>query len=81
TGTDFQLYPNPAQNVLTLTGGAAGERFNYSIVNINGENILSGSVMENTSVLHIDVSSLVNGTYYLRLTSPVSRVFPFIHSK
>lgn len=81
TGSDFQLYPNPAQNVLTLTGGAAGERFDYSIVNINGENILSGSAMENTSALHIDVSSLANGTYYLRLTSPVSRIFPFIHSK
>ncbi|HZK76227.1 MAG TPA: M12 family metallo-peptidase [Candidatus Kapabacteria bacterium] len=80
-GIDLQLYPNPAQDVLTLTGGVAGERIEYSIVNINGENILSGSAVENASALRIALPPLANGTYYLRITSPIARVFPFIHSK
>jgi len=78
---DFQLSPNPAQNILILKGVTPGERIAYTIANVDGVDILSGTALENASPLRIDVSTLPIGTYYLRLASPVTRVFPFIHSK
>ncbi|HET6402388.1 MAG TPA: M12 family metallo-peptidase [Candidatus Kapabacteria bacterium] len=77
----FQLSPNPARDYLTLTGGTVGERIAYSIVNIEGVNILSGTAVTAAPVLRIDLPSMADGTYYLRLTSPITRVFPFILSK
>ena len=77
----FQLSPNPARDVLTLTGGTVGERIDYSIVNSVGVNIVSNSAMENATGMRIELPSLPNGTYYLRLTYPTIRVLPFILSR
>ncbi|MFI5202365.1 MAG: T9SS type A sorting domain-containing protein, partial [Candidatus Kapaibacterium sp.] len=81
SGIDFQLSPNPARDYLTLAGGQPGERIAYSIVNVEGERVISGTAVQGASVLRIGLQSLASGTYYLRLTSPVTQVFPFIHSK
>ncbi len=86
TQGNFRLSPNPARNVLTLTRGgvaddAPGEQITYSIVNVAGVKILSGTAVERNSVFSIALTSLPNGTYYLHLSSPISQVLPFIRSK
>jgi len=56
------VYPNPAQNILTVSG-AIPENCSYSLFNVYGAEILTGALEQP----NIDVSKLRPGTYFLRL--------------
>jgi hypothetical protein len=62
----FQLFPNPVQDELTISG--VSEASTYEIIDLNGRVILSGnlSVIENK----INVTNLYNGNYLFVISSP-----------
>ncbi|HAV24971.1 MAG TPA: hypothetical protein DCX01_02220, partial [Bacteroidetes bacterium] len=64
----FNVYPNPATSTLNLDIDAATATIsNYSLVNVQGQVVLSNDV-NNTSInTSIDVSNLSNGVYFLKL--------------
>jgi len=62
----FQLFPNPVQDELTISG--VGEASTYEIIDLNGRVILAG----NLSIIEskINVTNLHNGNYLFVISSP-----------
>lgn len=62
----FQLFPNPVQDELTISG--VSEASTYKIIDLNGRVILAG----NLSVIEtkINVTNLYNGNYLFVISSP-----------
>ncbi|MEN9699400.1 MAG: hypothetical protein RLZZ301_598 [Bacteroidota bacterium] len=63
--TDFQIYPNPVQNFLTIKGTDANQAF--AIYNHIGQEILSGQQAST-----IDVSALAKGVYFIHINQHVT---------
>jgi hypothetical protein len=61
---DFNIFPNPTSESITLENLTKGEKFAYEIVGMNGQVMLKGQTMNDTQ---IDVRSLANGIYILKL--------------
>ena len=59
----FGLYPNPANDVVTVQ---YDQPYTYAIINQLGEVVLSGNAVGTTL---IDLTTLANGAYVVRLTS------------
>jgi large repetitive protein len=63
------VYPNPAQNSLTISANISGSPVQLSLVNVLGERVL---VIDNQAsgayVKTIDLSSLPAGVYFVQLT-------------
>lgn len=60
----FSVYPNPANNWVTIS---SSEKFmNYAIFDSNGKKILKGNLLNNDQF--INVSQLMKGAYYLKIT-------------
>ncbi len=55
------LYPNPAGDIINING--SGMEYSYSIFNTIGEKLLEGKARSS----EIDISSLSDGSYYIRL--------------
>jgi len=66
-GRWVQVYPNPAQNQLTVSG-AIPKNCSYTVVNVYGAEILTGMLQQP----NIDVSKLQSGSYFLRLKGGVN---------
>ncbi|MFC2098946.1 carbohydrate binding domain-containing protein [Bacteroidota bacterium] len=66
----LQVYPNPANTHIRVTGFEG--RRQYHILDINGRTLLSGSI-ENED--NIDLGSLTEGVYFLKLRGYNSRQF------
>lgn len=60
------IYPNPVNNILTLTSGSSGIKGSYSIYNILGQIVQKRDITFESSQ-NIDVSSLSNGVYVLKI--------------
>jgi Secretion system C-terminal sorting domain len=62
---DFQVYPNPANSNINVVFSEINENLikKYSIVDLLGRNVLSGTLFEN----NIDVSDINNGVYNLKI--------------
>ncbi|KGL59020.1 T9SS type A sorting domain-containing protein [Polaribacter sp. Hel1_85] len=60
----LKLFPNPSSDFIQVSGLTATA--NYSIYNILGAEVRSGSVSENNK---IEVANLINGLYFLKLES------------
>lgn len=58
-GSDVQLFPNPATNVLNVT---ATEKVNVIIMSIDGKKLI-----EQKDAKHINVSNLVSGMYLIQV--------------
>jgi hypothetical protein len=68
---EFNVYPVPATNVLTIKSNQAIER--YEIVDLSGRKQLAG-----TGVNSINIESLTSGTYFINAISSgqtISRKF------
>ncbi|KGO84204.1 hypothetical protein Q763_00210 [Flavobacterium beibuense F44-8] len=59
------LYPNPTSNILNITLPDNNTVTDYWIIDVTGKTLLKGAFPNSNS---IDVSSLSNGTYILKLT-------------
>ena len=65
TGSDFTVSPNPARDVLKVSGLPANRKTVVNIVNRNG-NVLQ-TVTAQSSAISINVSALHSGVYYVQL--------------
>jgi hypothetical protein len=63
---DFPIYPNPTTNKINILSEFIGSE--YYIYSISGNLILKGVLKVNT----IDVSTLSNGVYYIKVKQPNS---------
>lgn len=70
----FKLYPNPAQNNITIQGKAtSGENDEVLFLSALGETVLSTRFYNNQP---IDISHLANGVYFVYITSNQLNVSP-----
>jgi uncharacterized delta-60 repeat protein len=69
----FLLYPNPVQDVLTIESDA---KTTYTIFNIEGKVIYTGSLIKGVNNIHLS-TSLGSGVYFIR-DSRTSQVTKFI---
>jgi hypothetical protein len=60
---DFEIYPNPCQNLIRFDWPNSNSSVSYSISDLTGKLILNGASAKN-----IDVSILSSGTYILTIT-------------
>ena len=70
---DLACYPNPANTELTVSfNSKAGEQASLEVLDVNGAS-LKQFALENsnkvTTSVHVDVNELVNGFYFLKMTS------------
>ncbi|WP_397363488.1 T9SS type A sorting domain-containing protein [Olleya sp. R77988] len=66
--SEIKLYPNPVVNQLNVDITLfEGEVLDYTMVDLNGKQVLSGSISNNTNV--ISTKQLVAGLYILKLKS------------
>ncbi len=63
----FGLYPNPAVDVLTVTGLTSGEPSTFTISDMNGKTIAAGTLNGSRAV--IDVASLPRAVYTIRVVN------------
>jgi len=66
TGVDFQIFPNPAANSITIHASADQRGAGYLISSLTGNEILHGT-LESESTL-VDVSQLKPGIYMVAVT-------------
>lgn len=57
---DFSVFPNPTKDMLTIQTNSLSA--DVKIIDLHGKLLLEGKVQDNQ---HIDVSSWLNGVYYL----------------
>ena len=60
TGSQFNVYPNPTDGVITLSGFQMGE---YRITNLTGQTLMTGQI--DGEQQRIDVSGLPAGMYFI----------------
>jgi hypothetical protein len=65
--SQFLLYPNPASDKITIETTATPTQSQLSILNLNGEEVLTRSLIKPKT--QIDISNLSSGVYFMRLTS------------
>ncbi len=63
----FELYPNPAKDVLVLELATTMRGYKYQVADITGKTIKEGNVSKNTSA--VDVSALKPGYYFITITN------------
>lgn len=62
--TVAQLYPNPATDYINLDFEKSGKEYNVEIYNMVGQKVMTATVSTKST---INVSSLVKGSYFVRL--------------
>lgn len=64
----FEVYPNPANNYMTLVTDAIGN-LEYRISDISGKQISNGNIEKGFSQQRINISDLRSGVYHISLIS------------
>ena len=83
---EISTYPNPVNNLLTITySKIQSTSIKFSIVDLSGKVVLSRQEQlyysANKSIKHINISTLTNGNYFLKIASEnLSESIPFIVS-
>lgn len=70
------IYPNPAENLISFQV-TSGEVDNYSIVDVLGKEVngLTQVQKVNGKLVHIDISELSAGTYYIRTSKGIAKFY------
>jgi hypothetical protein len=63
----FSIYPNPATNKITIEIAEGQAPSQLSIINLNGEEVLTRSLIKPKT--QIDITNLPSGVYFVRLTN------------
>ena len=61
---DVEVYPNPTQGMLTLSCGNAGPRLEYSLFNLTGQRVLTGTL---EGSVQLNLTGQPGGLYVLQL--------------
>ena len=70
---DIRIYPNPVSNQLNVSLTNNGVDFKWiHIYNTNGQLVISNTI--SSSDMNIDVGSLINGIYFLKLIDETGTV-------
>jgi hypothetical protein len=64
--SQLSIYPNPATNKITFEFSGATKENVVSIVNLEGQELITSKISGTTTT--VDVSTLTNGFYFVRLT-------------
>ncbi|MCK9399115.1 MAG: T9SS type A sorting domain-containing protein [Bacteroidales bacterium] len=62
----FTISPNPSSTRITIETSASPTKFQISIFNLNGQELIHRQITESTTV--IDISNLPGGVYFVRMT-------------
>lgn len=62
----FSLYPNPATSSVTIDANGMGQA-QVNVIDLNGSIVISTTI--DNEPLHIDLSTLARGAYFVRLTN------------
>jgi hypothetical protein len=62
---ELQVFPNPAQDLVSIRSSSAGVGNTYCILDCYGRNVLEGKLTSQDYI--IDVQTLANGLYHLQL--------------
>jgi photosystem II stability/assembly factor-like uncharacterized protein len=62
----LKIYPNPASDKITVEISSNPSKSELSILNINGQELITGQITESRTQL--DISNLSEGVYFVRLT-------------
>lgn len=68
------LFPNPTTEKVTLKLPESSQSVNVSLLNISGSVVYSSSVASNTTQTELDLSTLSNGVYVVRVQTSNSIV-------
>jgi hypothetical protein len=63
----FSIYPNPSSTQVTIETTAIPTQSHLSIVNINGQELMTRQITE--AKTQLDISNLPGGVYFVRMTS------------
>ncbi len=63
---NVNIYPNPMQNEFTVNMKDLVSNFNYQIIDISGQILITKSVTHNTD-FNVDVRQLSSGVYFIKL--------------
>jgi hypothetical protein len=63
----YKFYPNPSSDFITIETSAIPTESQLSISNLNGQELITRQITQPKTQL--DISSLPNGVYFVRLTS------------
>lgn len=69
TKEEISLYPNPANDLLIISGLSPGAKSNYEIYDISGRLMQQGSLTPTNQTYSLSLSQLPDGMYHLRLVS------------
>ena len=69
-GSMVSLYPNPSSESLTIEISGQSLGYNLSIMNIEGQELIACPIIEPKTQL--DISTLPNGVYFVRLANDKS---------
>lgn len=68
--TQIRIYPNPANDVIVISGLKQGSNYELSIFNSLGTLVVNKMIENDTNLkVRLDISGLLDGIYYLRLES------------
>lgn len=68
SNTDLTLYPNPADDIIHITGSDLPSYSSYGIINISGHIITEGVIADNSQI-KIFVANISPGIYIIKLKS------------
>jgi hypothetical protein len=63
--SDYTIFPNPANNVITIRSKNSKSGSSYSITDQTGKIVLSGKLLEETT--SVDITTLNNGIYFIKI--------------
>jgi len=65
----FEVYPNPVAGLLSIRNFVMESNLSISIVDLQGKTVISMPVLDDSGQIEIDMESLENGVYIVRLVS------------
>ncbi|HPH21259.1 MAG TPA: T9SS type A sorting domain-containing protein, partial [Haliscomenobacter sp.] len=76
-GSNFRVYPNPAQGYVIVTGESTNSQTRWSMINAQGQTCMQG--LTKTWPFEINTQHLSNGLYYLQLVGQEALKVLIIH--
>jgi len=67
-GDQFNIYPNPVNNIITLEIPGLPDNINYEIYDANGRTLIKNKVI-NTNEIEVNIESFKPGLYFLKLSN------------
>ena len=63
----LKIYPNPISNYVTIETSMLTQESVLTLLNLNGQELIKKTI--NNSITQLDMSSLENGVYFVKVTT------------